>query len=59
MKQDKGRGSEKNGGGEEVEWEKKKEKERGVGKKGKNGSVWDGRVLREVLGEIIQTLQVY
>jgi hypothetical protein len=38
MKQDKERGSEKNGGGEEVEWEKK-EKERGVGKKGKNGSV--------------------
>lgn len=38
---------------------KKKEKERGVGKKGKNGSVWDGGVLREVLGEIIQTLQVY
>lgn len=58
MKQDKERGSEKNGGGEEVEWEKK-EKERGVGKKGKNGSVWDGGVLREVLGEIIQTLQVY
>lgn len=58
MKQDKERGSEKNGGGEEVEWEKK-EKEWGVGKKGKNGSVWDGGVLREVLGEIIQTLQVY
>lgn len=38
MKQDKGRGSEKNGGGEEVEWEKKGKGTRGW-KKGKKTEV--------------------
>lgn len=35
MKQDKGRGSEKNGGGEEVEWEKKRKRNEGLEKREK------------------------